>query len=146
MKFSRALAAIAMTAATALSALTISPAQAAENGNIVTFGDSYTSDPDEIRNTVRDIQIPAVQDWVWNYPHNNGCLQGPENWPRQLQAKTGTPVNDWSCTAETSQSMLAKIDSAIGAGDIHPRYPRCHHRCRHERLRPVRYPSGLQSA
>lgn len=119
-KFSRIAAAVTMAAATALSVFTAHDAQAAENGNIVTFGDSYAANPDEIRNTVRDIQIPAVQNWVWNYPHNNGCLQGPENWPRQLQAKTGAPVNDWSCTAETSQSMLGKIDSAIGAGDIHP--------------------------
>lgn len=120
MRLPRVVAAVALAAATALSTPVAVTAHAAPAGNVVTFGDSYTANPDEIRNTLRGINIPAVQEWVWNYPHNDGCLQGPNNWPRQLGLKVGAPVNDWSCTAETSQSVLGKIDSAITAGDIHP--------------------------
>lgn len=101
-------------------ALAPASATAAAPGNIVTFGDSYTSNPDELRNTIRGINIPEVQQFVWDYPHRQGCLQAPNNWPRKLGAKTGAPIDDWSCTAETSSSVLARIDSAITAGDIHP--------------------------
>ena len=95
-------------------------AHAALAGNIVTLGDSYTSNPDQIRNALRGIPIPAVHDYAWDYPSRTGCLQAPNNWPRKLEAKTGLPLADWSCTAQTSQSVLSRLDRAIAAGDIHP--------------------------
>lgn len=97
-------------------ALAPASATAAAPGNIVTFGDSYTSNPDELRNTIRGINIPEVQQFVWDYPHRQGCLQAPNNWPRKLGAETGAPIDNWSCTAETSSSVLARIDSAVAPG------------------------------
>lgn len=100
-------------------ALTVN-ANAAPNGNIVTFGDSYTSNPDELRNTVKGIKIPQVQHFVWGtYPSRDGCLQAPNNWPRMLGRKTGAPISDYSCTAESSHVIPAKVDRAIRNGDIH---------------------------
>lgn len=102
-------AAFAVTSAPAIS-------HAAEQGNIVTFGDSYTANPDQIYNTLRDIapgMVPA------DYPRAGGCLQGPNNWPRKLSAQAGAPVKDWSCTAQTSRTMLHRLEQAIGAGDLH---------------------------
>ena len=93
-------------------------ANAAPNGNIVTLGDSYTANPDQVRNTLRDIPIQPVQDYVWNYPSQEGCLQAPMNWPRRLGAIEGAPVADWSCTAETSRTMLFRLDKAIAEGDV----------------------------
>lgn len=99
--------------------LTSAPvANAAPTGNIVTLGDSYTANPDQVRNTLRDIPIQPVQDYVWNYPSQEGCLQAPMNWPRRLGAIEGAPVADWSCTAETSRTMLYRLDKAIAKGDV----------------------------
>lgn len=98
----------------------VSSAQPAPNGNIVTLGDSYTANPDEIRNALRGVQVQSVQDYVNEYPSTGGCLQAPNNWPRKLSAATGAPVADWSCTAQTSQTVLERIDAAINHGDIHP--------------------------
>lgn len=119
MKLSRFIAAAAVAVGLISPAVTSAPANAAPAGNIVTLGDSYTANPDEIRNTIRDIPAKPVQDYVWRYPNKGGCLQAPNNWPRQLGAKVGAPVADWSCTAQTSQSMLGRIDAAIRAGDLH---------------------------
>lgn len=119
MKLSRFVAAAAVAVGLIGPTVTAAPATAAPAGNIVTLGDSYTANPDEIRNTIRDIPAKPVQDYVWNYPHQAGCLQAPNNWPRQLGAAVGAPVSDWSCTAQTSQSMLGRIDGAIRAGDLH---------------------------
>lgn len=50
-------------------------AQAAPHGNIVTLGDSYTADPDQVRNTLRDIPSGPIHDYVWGYPNQNGYSQ-----------------------------------------------------------------------
>ncbi len=111
------------------------PARAAQAGNVVTFGDSYTASPDQLFNHYHNSSTGsadalssgssgssgssnplAAPDW---YPSRLGCLQAPTNWPRQLAAQTGLPVDDWSCTAETSRSVLSRIDAAIRHGDIH---------------------------
>lgn len=119
MKLSRFAAAAAVAVGLLAPAVTSAPATAAPAGNIVTFGDSYTANPDEIRNTIRDVPIQQVQDYVWRYPNQGGCLQAPNNWPRQLGAMAHAPIADWSCTAQTSQSMLGRVDAAIRAGDLH---------------------------
>ncbi|WP_296146758.1 GDSL-type esterase/lipase family protein [uncultured Corynebacterium sp.] len=95
-------------------------ANSAPNGNIVTFGDSYTSNPDELRNTLKKVPIPDVHHFVWGtYPSRLGCLQAPNNWPRQLGSIARAPIADYSCTAESSHVIPGKIDKAIAAGDIH---------------------------
>lgn len=96
-------------------------ADAAPNGNLVVFGDSYSSNPDEQRNTLKGIKHPEIQHFVWGtYPNRDGCLQAPNNWPRQLQGMTGIPVADYSCTAESSHVIPDGVDRAIRNGDIHP--------------------------
>lgn len=117
MKPSRKVAsvALALTAAVSGAAIATPAASAAPAGNIVTLGDSYTANPDQRLNAVRNLNTPAVR----NYPKTSGCLQAPNNWPAKLGAKTGAPISDWSCTAQTSHSMLGRIDSAIARGDIH---------------------------
>ncbi|MDR7329230.1 GDSL-type esterase/lipase family protein [Corynebacterium guangdongense] len=111
---------------------TPAPARAGQAGNVVTFGDSYTASPDQLFNHYRNSStgsagtVSSGSSGSSNplaapdgYPSRLGCLQAPTNWPRQLAAQTGLPVDDWSCTAETSQSVLSRIDAAIGHGDIH---------------------------
>lgn len=90
-------------------------ANAAPAGNIVTLGDSFTANPDQILNTFKKTPIPNAV----GYPNREGCLQAPNNWPRKLGAKTGAPISDWSCTAQTSQTMLHRLDRAIASGDVH---------------------------
>lgn len=91
-------------------------ANANEQGNIVTFGDSYTANPDQIYNAVQGGSSGLVPN---DYPGQGGCLQASDNWPRQLSERVGAPVADWSCTAQTSRSMLDRIEAAINAGDLH---------------------------
>ncbi|OEY04568.1 hypothetical protein A0K93_06800 [Corynebacterium sp. BCW_4722] len=116
----------ALATATALAGVAMSPAtspvaHAAPNGNVVTFGDSYTSNPDEVRNTLKKSQVPQIRHFVWGtYPSKNGCLQSPDNWPRQLSRIANVPVSDHSCTAESSHVMPGRVDRAIAQGDIHP--------------------------
>ncbi|MEY8567537.1 GDSL-type esterase/lipase family protein [Corynebacteriaceae bacterium 7-707] len=108
-------AAVTATIAVTGGAVAVAPAAAAApSGNIVTFGDSFTANPDQLRNTLR--MVPAMTD---GYPQTGGCLQAPNNWPRQLGARTGAPLADWSCAGNTSRSMLGRIDRAIAAGDVH---------------------------
>lgn len=112
----RRLAALALAAALA-TPLTTAPAQA-QTGNAVVFGDSYTAVPDQFYNHYRSSSLSSnmVPD---NYPRaSHGCLQSPNNWPRKMQRNTGVPVVDRSCTAETSRSMLGKIDAAIRDGHL----------------------------
>lgn len=123
MKLRRLAAALAaaVIAGTAGGPLAAPVAQAAPNGNVVTFGDSYTSNPDEVRNTLKRSQIPQIRDFVWgSYPSKNGCLQAPDNWPRQLSRIAGVPVSDHSCTAESSHVMPERVARAVAQGDIHP--------------------------
>lgn len=99
----------------------IPAAEAAPNGSIVTFGDSYTSNPDELRNAVRKVPIPQVQDFVYGngQPSRHGCLQSQDNWPRQLGRITGAPIDDFSCTADSSHTIPTRVNWAIGSGAIH---------------------------
>ena len=89
-------------------------ATAAPNGNIVAIGDSFTANPDQFRNAVRD--IPGSVD---GYPRKGGRLQSPDNWPRQMASRHKLSVTDWSCASLTSGGMLPRIDRAITAGDLH---------------------------
>lgn len=91
--------------------ITAPSAMAANNGNIVTLGDSFSANPDQIVNTIKG---PLAA----GYPQNEGCLQSGDNWPRRLGAKTGRSVADWSCTAQTSGSMLGRLDRAIAHNDV----------------------------
>lgn len=111
---------LALTTLAACASVVAAPvaAQAAPSGNIVTLGDSYTADPDQVRNTLRDIPSGPIHDYVWSYPNKNGCLQAPNNWPRQLGKMSGRPIADHSCTAETSPGMLGHLDAAIQSGDL----------------------------
>ncbi|GAB3690625.1 hypothetical protein GCM10027595_01070 [Corynebacterium nasicanis] len=91
----------------------------AQPGNAVVFGDSYTAMPDQFYNHYRGSSLSSGMVPA-DYPRASaGCLQSPNNWPRKMQQQTGIPVIDRSCTAETSQSVLGKIDSAIHEGQIH---------------------------
>lgn len=118
MKFIKSVARCVAGVALAAGLISSPVANAAPTGNIVTLGDSYTANPDQVRNTLRDVPIKPVQDYVWNYPSQEGCLQAPMNWPRRLGVIEGAPVADWSCTAETSHSMLFRLDKAIAKGDV----------------------------
>lgn len=112
-----ALAAAGTVAATVDFSSPDAAADATHNGAIVTFGDSYTSNPDQFHNSLRGVP-GAVGEWANDYPQTAGCLQGPNNIPNKLGERTGRPVADWSCTAQTSRSMLDRIDQAVAAGAI----------------------------
>lgn len=67
-------------------------------GNAVVFGDSYYSSP--------------------GAPDRTGpCGRSDRNWPR-LAAERGATISDWSCAADTSGSMLGRIDEATAAGQL----------------------------
>lgn len=112
----RKAATFALTAAalTGITAAVAPAASAAPAGNIVTFGDSFSANPDQWRNLVKD--IPGTN---LDYPSKEGCLQAPNNWPHKVAAK-GYAVNDWSCAGQTSRTMLGRVDRAIAVGDVHP--------------------------
>ena len=103
---------------------TITPAVAQPAGNVVIFGDSYTSNPDQYRNSALNLagssqlSSGSSERLVASYPSQAGCLQGPDNWPRQLQALTGLDVADWSCTGHRSASLPGHVDLAVRAGDL----------------------------
>lgn len=41
-----------------------------------------------------------------------------DNWPRQLSGMTNREVIDWSCSAQTSKTLLYRIDGAIAKGHL----------------------------
>lgn len=92
------------------------PVAGAATGNVVVFGDSFSANPDQIRNAVRGVPGP-VGDWANDYPQTNGCLQAPNNVSAQLRGM-GRIVDDWSCAGQTSGSMLSRVDQAIAAGKV----------------------------
>ncbi|MGP5928655.1 GDSL-type esterase/lipase family protein [Corynebacterium glyciniphilum] len=96
---------------------TIVPAAQADTRNIVALGDSFSSNPDQVRNTLRAIPGP-IGDWADDYPQTAGCLQAPNNFPAKLSQATDRPVDDYSCTATTSGSMMNRINQAIDAGAV----------------------------
>lgn len=111
--------ALAVAPVSAVDSPAASVAAAAPAGNIVVFGDSYAANPDQIRNVMR--KIPGASAAAYeNHPSTGGCLQGPDNWPRQLQAQTGIPVADWSCSGHNSGHLDGRISTAITAGDLNP--------------------------
>lgn len=114
------LATLTAFAASVMAVSAAAPAQA-QAGNIVTFGDSYTASPDQFVNHMWNSSLSSAD--PNSEPHveqRGGCLQATSNWPRQMQAQTGVPVVDWSCTAETSQRVIFRVNEAIRFGDIHP--------------------------
>lgn len=111
-------AGVAVAAAAGIAAVVSPTAGASDTGNIVTFGDSFTANPDQVRNTLRDVPGP-LGEWARDgYPETNGCLQAPNNSARKIGAATQRAVSDWSCTAQTSRSMLGRVDQAIAAGAV----------------------------
>ena len=102
----------------------ITPAGAQPAGNVVVFGDSFTSNPDQYRNSALNLagssqmSSGSSERLINSYPSQAGCLQGPDNWPRQLQARTGLDVADWSCTGHKSASLPGHVDLAVRAGDL----------------------------
>lgn len=114
-KFGRALTTGLATLAAGLTAVVAAPAAQAEPRNIVTFGDSFAANPDQVHNTLRDIPGP-IGDWADDYPKTAGCLQAPNNFPAKLGQTTGRHVDDYSCTATTSGSMMNRVNQAIRAG------------------------------
>lgn len=94
------------------------PAAQADTRNIVALGDSFSSNPDQVRNTLRGVPGP-IGGWADDYPQTAGCLQAPNNFPAKLAQATGRPVDDYSCTATTSGSMMHRINQAIDAGVVH---------------------------
>ncbi|HIW91064.1 MAG TPA: esterase [Candidatus Corynebacterium avicola] len=111
-------AALAVGGTLAIGATSGTPtASAAPAGNIVTFGDSFTSNPDQVRNTFRGAD-GELGEWARNYPQTAGCLQAPNNWPRKLAQTTGRHVDDWSCTAQSSGSLKGRVDHAVRSGAV----------------------------
>lgn len=119
--------AAAVVASAALAGLVAPTATAAPAGNIVTFGDSFSANPDQWRNLVKD--IPGIN---LDYPSKEGCLQAPDSWPHKVAAK-GFSVADWSCAGQTSRTMLGRLDRAVATGDLH------------EGTRAVVLPSGMNN-
>ncbi|MDN5581099.1 MAG: GDSL-type esterase/lipase family protein [Corynebacterium sp.] len=114
---SRVLAAgTALLASLGLGATLAPAAHAAPGtGNIVAFGDSFAANPDQVRNTLHGVPGP-IGDWADDYPQTAGCLQSPQNFPRQLSQVTGRTVDDYSCSGISSGSMITRINQAINAG------------------------------
>ena len=88
-------------------------AQQPISGDIVVFGDSFVANPNMYRNRLRNIEF-----FTKGYPAQDKCLQAPDNWPRQLSGMTNREVIDWSCSAQTSKTLLYRIDGAIAKGHL----------------------------
>lgn len=84
------------------------------------FGDSFTANPDQYRNTLVRFSKTSSQRVFMDYPNTGNCLQGPDNWPRLLQSQTGVPVADWSCTGHNSNHLNGRIQRAIRSGALTP--------------------------
>lgn len=99
----------------------LSPAAVAQPaGNVVVFGDSFAANPDQQRHWAAKVPGMGSSDYLTSYPTTGGCLQGPDNWPRQLGYRTGQNVRDWSCSGATSWTIMSRINGAIRTGDLHP--------------------------
>lgn len=112
--------AVLTAASVALGLGATAPAHAAPAGNVVVFGDSYAANPDKWKNYLNHVPGSSTNPAIATYPSTGGCLQGPDNWPRQLQARTGIPVADWSCSGNNSGHLAGRINGAIASGDLHP--------------------------
>jgi hypothetical protein len=109
-----------------LSSAAVGPAAAAGEAalastTVVTYGDSYTANPSQVVGVAN--QYEELKPFLADYPRTGRlasgkeCLQAPDNWPRLLRDR-GVDVRDWSCTAQTSRTMLDRIDASIAAGDL----------------------------
>lgn len=116
-KVARAVTAIVAGFGIVVSTNFVPDASAQTGGNIVVFGDSFTSSPEESFNFARGSSLSSTAIPA-DYPRTGGCLQDPQNWPREMQRRTGIRVHDWSCTAETSTTFLGRIDGARKAGHL----------------------------
>ncbi|MGP9722689.1 GDSL-type esterase/lipase family protein [Corynebacterium sp. AOP40-9SA-29] len=85
------------------------------DGNVVAFGDSFSANPDQVRNTLHGVPGP-IGEWADDYPQTAGCLQSAQNFPRQLSQVSGQAVEDYSCAGISSGSMINRINQAINAG------------------------------
>ncbi|WP_156892686.1 GDSL-type esterase/lipase family protein [Corynebacterium sputi] len=110
------------TAAIAL-AVTIgtSVASAEPSAELVTFGDSFTANPDTVLNALNNsgLPIPELEGTV-PVETTDGCAQAMNNWPRQLGEQQGLSVADYSCTAGTSTGAVQKLQTAIADGKVGP--------------------------
>lgn len=95
-------------------------AMAQPAGNVVVIGDSYAANPDNQRHWAAKIPGADGSSFLADYPSNGACLQSPDNYPRQLAARTGLNVADWSCAGLTSWSSIGMVQKAIARGDINP--------------------------
>lgn len=124
MKFLLRKVAVTVTACAAAIAGAAIPAAAQPAGNVVVFGDSFASNPDQYRASLLNIAGSSAGSSgssarvLDSYPSQAACLQGPDNWPRQLQARTGVSVSDWSCTGHRSIDLPGHVDHAIRSGDL----------------------------
>lgn len=119
---------IAVAAAALIAgAATVSPVAAQPAGNVVVFGDSFASNPDQYKNSALNViggsslsstSSTSSMRILNSYPSQDACLQAPNNWPRQLEARTGIAVADWSCTGQMSKQLPGHIDKAVRAGDL----------------------------
>lgn len=107
-------------AALALVATPTSPAVAQPRGNVVVFGDSFTANPDQYKNTFRRIFRTSSERVIGDYPNTGNCLQSPDNWPRQLARMTGRQVADWSCAGLNSSQLPDRVERAIQDGAVNP--------------------------
>ncbi|WP_420099062.1 GDSL-type esterase/lipase family protein [Corynebacterium sp.] len=120
-RFTRVFVTCLLLAATVGSATATAGVAAPASTKVVTYGDSYTANPDQIVGTAN--QYEELQPFLADYPRTGQlesgkeCLQAPDNWPRLLRGE-GMDVRDWSCTAQTSRTMLDRIDASIAAGDL----------------------------
>lgn len=117
----RVLATCLLLSATVGSATATAGVALPASTKVVTYGDSYTANPSQLVGMAN--QYEQLKPFLTDYPRTGQlesgkeCLQAPDNWPRLLQEE-GMDVRDWSCTAQTSRTMLDRIDASIAAGDL----------------------------
>lgn len=116
-------AALTAAAIVTVTSATAYPASAQPGGNVVVFGDSFASNPDQYRDTA----LKFFNRWgsstsstrIYESARSQaGCLQGPNNWPSQLDARTHSAIEDWSCTGHRSKDLPGHVDHAIRAGAL----------------------------
>lgn len=110
-----------LLSATVGCATAVAGVAAPASAKVVTYGDSYTANPSQYVGLAN--QVEELRPFLTDYPRTGQlesgkeCLQAPDNWPRVLESR-GFDVRDWSCTAQTSHTMLDRIDASIAAGDL----------------------------
>lgn len=125
-----ALAVVAAWSVAVAGTVVVSPqAQAAPARNLVTFGDSYMSNPTPAETVGAKVRLAAENAGI---PLDNpvtaplgqytahGCGQSPTNAPRQIGRMTGLTVNDYSCpgamaysTGAPAMTLRGEVDNAL---------------------------------